>query len=185
MYVHCELATTARAGHTVQVLDGEHERRTGTAECKLRSLRTPHHAVTLIDLPGAAQHVDATVSGIAAAQAVLLVVDSAVGACERSLAKGGQAREHALLAYMLGVRSVVVAVTKLDAGAAPYSQLRFEECVAVAAHCLKLVGYADRTVCVPCAGLIGDNVRTSSAAMPWCAAPNKPTCLRSEPRRSA
>jgi hypothetical protein len=91
------------------------------------------------------------------------------GRLEEGLAKRGQTREHALLAYVMGVRHVVVTVTQLDKLPLPFSKQRFEECKVEAARYLKRVGFVpDRITCVPVSGLLGDNLLEASPSMPWC-----------------
>jgi translation elongation factor EF-1alpha len=50
-----------------------------------------------------------------------------VGEFEAGISKNGQTREHALLAYTLGVKQLIVACNKMDSTEPPYSQARFEE----------------------------------------------------------
>ena len=57
--------------------------------------------------------------------AVIVLV--AVGAYQAGISKNGQTREHALLAYTLGVKQLIVGVNKMDSTEPPYSQARFEE----------------------------------------------------------
>ena len=49
-------------------------------------------------------------------------------------------REHALLAYTLGVKQLIVAVNKMDSTEPPYSQARFEEIQKEVAGFIKKVG---------------------------------------------
>ena len=49
------------------------------------------------------------------------------GEFEAGISKNGQTREHALLAYTLGVKQLIVGVNKMDSTEPPYSQARFEE----------------------------------------------------------
>jgi elongation factor 1-alpha len=44
----------------------------------------------------------------------LLVVDASTGAYEAGISENGQTREHALLAYTLGVKHMIVAINKMD-----------------------------------------------------------------------
>lgn len=91
------------------------------------------------------------------------------GKFEEGFAKGAQAREHALLAYVMGVRHVVVAVTHLDSLPVPFSKQRFEECKLEAVCYLKRLGFIpERVSCIPVSGLLGDNLVDCSTSMPWC-----------------
>ena len=93
------------------------------------------------------------------------------GPFEEGIGKGGQAREAALIAYALGVRHAVVAITQLDCLPEAYGKRRFDECKAAVARHMKRVGFVpERIACVPVSGLQGDNLVQPSTNMPWCAA---------------
>ena len=57
----------------------------------------------------------------------MLIIASGTGEFEAGISKNGQTREHALLAYILGVKQLIVAVNKMDSTEPPYSQSSFEE----------------------------------------------------------
>lgn len=98
----------------------------------------------------------------AAAQAdiVVLVVSAQVGECETGLAKGGQTREHALIAKSVCPSNVIVAVNKMDTkGETKWSNLRYEEVRAQVWAALKTSGYHDDQVTfVPISAATGDNL---------------------------
>ena len=52
-----------------------------------------------------------------------------MGEFEAGISKNGQTREHALLAYTLGVKQLIVGVNKMDSTEPPYSGARFEEII--------------------------------------------------------
>ena len=52
----------------------------------------------------------------------MLIIASGTGEFEAGISKNGQTREHALLAYTLGVKQLIVAVNKMDSTEPPYSQ---------------------------------------------------------------
>uniref|UniRef100_A0A4W5L201 Tr-type G domain-containing protein n=1 Tax=Hucho hucho TaxID=62062 RepID=A0A4W5L201_9TELE len=54
---------------------------------------------------------------------------SQVWAFEAGISKNGQTREHALLAYTLGVKQLIVGVNKMDSTEPNYSHKRYEEIV--------------------------------------------------------
>lgn len=94
---------------------------------------------------------------------------SLAGKFEEGMAKTGQTRTHALLAYAFGIRSVVVAVTQLDNLPIPYSRKRYEWCQSEVIRYLKRVGFVqDRVTCLPVSGLCGDNIIEPSKNLPWC-----------------
>lgn len=53
----------------------------------------------------------------------MLIVASSTGEFEAGISKNGQTREHALLAYTLGVKQLIVGVNKIDNTEPPYSQV--------------------------------------------------------------
>ena len=59
----------------------------------------------------------------------MLIIASGTGEFEAGISKNGQTREHALLAYTLGVKQLIVAVNKMDSTrwsppSPPYNQAR-------------------------------------------------------------
>jgi len=57
------------------------------------------------------------------------------------ISKDGQTREHALLAYTLGVKQLIVALNKMDATEPKFDKKRYEEIVKEVSNYIKKVGY--------------------------------------------
>ena len=90
------------------------------------------------------------------------------GCCEAGICKNGQTREHALLAYTLGVKQIIVTVNKMDSSEPPCSQARFEEIHKEVQGFIKKVGYNPAAVAfVPISGWHGDNMKAASTIMAW------------------
>ena len=60
------------------------------------------------------------------ADCAILIVASGTGEFEAGISKNGQTREHALLAYTLGVKQLLVGVNKMDCTEPPYSEVKIQ-----------------------------------------------------------
>jgi elongation factor 1-alpha len=97
-----------------------------------------------------------------------LVIASGTGEFEAGIAKTGQTREHALLAYTLGVKQMIVVVNKMDDKSVNWSEARFTEIQNEVKNFLKKIGYnPDKIPFVPISGWLGDNMLERSTNMPW------------------
>jgi elongation factor 1-alpha len=97
-----------------------------------------------------------------------LIVAAGVGEFEAGISKNGQTREHALLAYTLGVKQLIVGVNKMDSTEPPYSQKRFTEIETEVSNYVKKVGFNPKSVAfVPISGWHGDNMIEPSPHMSW------------------
>merc|ERR1712037_618815 len=91
-----------------------------------------------------------------------------VGEFEAGISKNGQTREHALLAYTLGVKQLIVGVNKMDSTEPPYSEKRFTEITSEVSNYVKKVGFNPKSVAfVPISGWHGDNMIEESSNMKW------------------
>jgi elongation factor 1-alpha len=98
----------------------------------------------------------------------VLVVSASSGEFEAGISKNGQTREHALLAYTLGVKQMIVIVNKIDATDPPFSEARFNEIKSEVSTYIKKIGYQPETVpFVPISGWHGDNMIEPSENMGW------------------
>ena len=98
----------------------------------------------------------------------MLIVAGGVGEFEAGISKNGQTREHALLAYTLGVKQLIVGVNKMDSTEPPYSEARYEEIKKEVSSYIKKIGYNPVAVpFVPISGWHGDNMLEPSANMGW------------------
>lgn len=95
------------------------------------------------------------------ADCAVLVVSANTGEFEAGISANGQTREHALLAYTLGVRQMIVAINKMDM--IQYSEERFNEVKSELTTYIKKVGYnPDNVPFVPISGFKGDNMLETS-----------------------
>jgi elongation factor 1-alpha len=110
------------------------------------------------------------ITGTSQADVAILVIDSAPGGFEGGWAAEGQTKEHALLAFTLGVAQMIVALNKMDS--CQYSESRYNDIKEEVASYLKKVGYKPAKMnFVPISGWVGDNMVDRSSAMPWYKGP--------------
>lgn len=106
------------------------------------------------------------ITGTSQADCAILIIAGGIGEFEAGISKDGQTREHALLAYTLGVKQLIVAINKMDS--VKWDESRFEEIVKETSNFIKKVGYNPKTVpFVPISGWNGDNMIEPSTNCPW------------------
>lgn len=137
-----------------------------TIDIALWKFETPKYQVTVIDAPGHRDFIKNMITGTSQADCAILIIAGGVGEFEAGISKDGQTREHALLAYTLGVRSLIVAVNKMDS--VKWDESRFQEIVKETSNFIKKVGYNPKNVpFVPISGWNGDNMIEATTNAPW------------------
>lgn len=141
------------------LVDGlQAEREQGiTIDVAYRYFSTTARKFILVDSPGHEQYTRNMVTGASHADIAVLLIDARYGVQI-------QTRRHATLCALLGIRSIAVAVNKMDI--IDWSEQRFREIEADVHSLAKRVGISDATV-FPVSALKGDNVVTKSEASPW------------------
>mgnify|MGYP003957994413 CR=1 FL=1 len=144
-----------------------------TIDIALWKFETPKFYYTVIDAPGHRDFIKNMITGTSQADVAVLVIDSSLGGFEAGISKDGQTREHALLAYTLGVKQMMVAMNKMDDVSVMYGEARYKEIMEEVANYLKKVGYKPAKVpFIPISGWSGDNMVDRSSNMGWYKGPN-------------
>merc|ERR1712218_375222 len=139
-----------------------------TIDIALWKFETNNYYVTIIDAPGHGDFIKNMITGTSQADCAVLIVAAGVGEFEAGISKNGQTREHALLAFTLGVKQLIIGVNKMDSTEPPYSEKRFSEISSEVSNYVKKVGYNPKAVAfVPISGWHGDNMIEASTNMPW------------------
>ncbi len=152
------------------VLDTLREERSRglTIDPTYTKFETEKYYFTLIDAPGHRDFIKNMISGTSQADAAILVVSAKPNEFEAGFSKGGQTREHAILAKVLGIRNLIVCVNKMDA--VGYKQDAYEYVRSELSKFLfsREMGYKPEDVpFIPTSGLKGDNLVEKSPNMPW------------------
>ena len=143
-----------------------------TIDIALWKFETSKFYFTIIDAPGHRDFIKNMITGTSQADVAVLVIASPTGEFEAGIFKNGQTREHALLAFTLGVKQMIVACNKMDATTPKYHKERFEEIKGEVQNYLKKVGYKPAVIpFVPISGWEGDNMIEAGANMPWYKGP--------------
>ena len=143
-----------------------------TIDIALWKFESPKFYFTVIDAPGHRDFIKNMITGTSQADIAILVIDSSVRGFEAGISKDGQTREHALLAFTLGVKQMIVACNKMDDVSVKYGEGRYKEIKAEVSTYLKKVGYKPMKIpFVPISGWMGDNMIDKSTNMPWYKGP--------------
>ena len=128
-----------------------------TIDVAYRYFATDVRSFILADTPGHIQYTRNTVTGMSTSQVVVLLVDARHGVVEQTV-------RHLTIASLLGVRTVVLAVNKIDL--VDYSEDVSREIESEFVSRAETLGIDDAHV-VPISALRGDNVAEPSTNMPW------------------
>lgn len=98
------------------------------------------------------------------------------GEYETGFEKGGQTREHAMLAKTQGVNKLIVVINKMDDPTVEWSEDRFKECTTKLSQFLKGTGYNLKTdvffMPIAAQSLMGIKDRIPEGVCPWYSGPS-------------
>jgi sulfate adenylyltransferase large subunit len=132
-----------------------------TIDVAYRHFATPRRRFLIADTPGHEQYTRNMATGASTADAAVILVDARRGLTQQS-------RRHAYIAWLLGIRHLVIAVNKMDL-------VHFEPGIfervrkAWGELATKLPGACFHLL--PISALEGDNIVARSARMPWYEGP--------------
>lgn len=131
-----------------------------TIDVAYEKLETPENMITIIDAPGHQDFVKNMITGASQADASVLVVAADDGVMP-------QTREHAALAYTLGVNQLVIAVNKMDV--VDYDQEVYEELRDDLIPLLENIGFKDVSdfPFIPVSAYKGKNVAEPCDELEW------------------
>jgi len=133
-----------------------------TIDVAYRFFASEKRKYIVADTPGHEQYTRNMVTGASTADLAVLLVDARKGVLS-------QTRRHSYLAHLMGIRQMVLAVTKMDL--VDYEQAAFEAIVADCRAFASSIGIAD-WVAIPVSGLTGANIVGPSEAMAWYPGPS-------------
>ncbi|PSD67951.1 translation elongation factor EF-1 subunit alpha, partial [Acinetobacter pittii] len=137
-----------------------------TIDIALWKFETNEYNVTVIDAPGHRDFIKNMITGTSQADCAILIIAAGTGEFEAGISKDGQTREHALLAFTLGVKQLIVAINKMDT--AKWSEARYKEIIKETSNFIKKVGYNPKEVpFVPISGFNGDNMLEETTNASW------------------
>lgn len=150
----------------------EEERAKGkTVEVGRAEFNTDKKRYTILDAPGHKNYVPNMIMGASQADIAVLVISARKGEFETGFDRGGQTREHAMLAKTLGVSYLVVVINKMDDPTVQWKKERYDECVKKLRPFLKGCGFVIKKEVkfIPISGLTGANVisQVADSECPW------------------
>jgi len=139
-----------------------------TIDIALWKFETKKYYFTIIDAPGHRDFIKNMITGTSQADCAILMIAGAQGEFEAGYAKNGQTRAHALLAYTLGVKEMIVCINKMDDKTVNWAEARYTEIKDELSKFLTKCGYKTKDMdFVPISGWNGDNMIERSANMKW------------------
>lgn len=147
-----------------------------TVEVGRGYFETEKKRYTILDAPGHKAFVPNMIGGAAQADVGILIISARKGEFEAGYEKGGQTREHVLLAKMAGLRRLVVAINKMDDSTVAWSADRYNEILDKLKPFIKSTGFNLKTDVdfLPISGFSGANVkdRVDKSVCSWHEGPS-------------
>lgn len=147
-----------------------------TVEVGRGFFETEKRRYSILDAPGHKTYVPSMIGGASQADVGILVISARKGEYETGFERGGQTREHAMLAKTQGVNKLVVVINKMDDPTVEWSEDRYKECTTKLAQFLKGTGYNLKTdvFFMPVAAQVSLNIkdRLAEGIAPWWKGPS-------------
>ncbi|KFA70868.1 hypothetical protein S40288_09906 [Stachybotrys chartarum IBT 40288] len=147
-----------------------------TVEVGRGFFETEKRRYSILDAPGHKTYVPNMIGGASQADVGILVISARKGEYETGFERGGQTREHAMLAKTQGVNKLIVAINKMDDPTVDWSHERYQECSTKLAQFLKGTGYNLKTdvFFIPVAAQQSMNIkeRLPEGVAPWWSGPS-------------
>ncbi|ROW13524.1 hypothetical protein VPNG_04385 [Cytospora leucostoma] len=157
-------------------LTNEERSKGKTVEVGRGFFETEKRKYSILDAPGHKTYVPNMIGGASQADVGILVISARKGEYETGFEKGGQTREHAMLAKTQGVNKLVVAINKMDDPTVEWSHERYKECTTKLATFLKGTGYNLKTdvffMPIAAQSLLNIKERLPAGVAPWYDGPS-------------
>ncbi|KAI8878977.1 hypothetical protein K501DRAFT_297315 [Backusella circina FSU 941] len=137
-----------------------------TVETGRAYFETDKRRYTILDAPGHKNFVPSMIQGASQADIGVLVISARKGEFETGFERGGQTREHTMLAKTSGINKLIVAVNKMDDPTVNWDKARYDEIVTKLTPFLKGTGYNPKTDIhfMPLSGFSGANIKDRAPA---------------------
>lgn len=139
------------------------------------SFETDKRKYIILDAPGHKNFVPSMIQGASQADIGVLVISARKGEFETGFERGGQTREHTMLAKTNGINKMVVAINKMDDPTVEWDKARYDEILLKLAPFLKQTGYNPKKDIhfMPLSGFTGANIKDRRPDLcPWYDGPS-------------
>ncbi|KAI7867560.1 P-loop containing nucleoside triphosphate hydrolase protein [Spinellus fusiger] len=145
-----------------------------TVECGRAYFETDKRRYTILDAPGHKNFVPSMISGASQADVGVLVISARKGEFETGFERGGQTREHTMLAKTSGINKMVIAINKMDDPTVMWDKSRYDDILLKLSPFLKQTGFNPKTdiTFMPVSGYTGANIKDRASACTWYNGPS-------------
>ena len=156
-------------------LTNEERSKGKTVEVGRGFFETDSRRYSILDAPGHKTFVPNMIGGASQADVGVLVISARKGEYETGFEKGGQTREHAILAKTQGVNQLAIVVNKMDDPTVEWSEDRYKECIEKLTSFLRGLGYAKKDLTfmpISAQTTVGIKDRVPKDICPWYDGPS-------------